>query len=67
MPPFAIAMPQRILFGRGEAQKAPALIAPFGPRGLIVHGANATPPPPHPPRLAHPWLRVLLRSGRTCP
>lgn len=42
MPPFAIAMPQRILFGRGEAQKAPALIAPFGPRGLIVHGANAT-------------------------
>lgn len=42
MPPFAIAMPQRILFGRGEAQKAPALIAPFGKRGLIVHGANAT-------------------------
>lgn len=42
MPPFAIAMPQRILFGRGEAQKAPALIAPFGQRGLIVHGASAT-------------------------
>jgi len=40
MPPFAIAMPQRILFGRGEAQKAPILLAPFGQRGLIVHGAN---------------------------
>lgn len=40
MTPFAIAMPQRILFGRGEAAKAPTLIAPFGPRGLIIHGAN---------------------------
>lgn len=40
MPPFAIAMPQRILFGRGEAAKAPALIHAFGPRGLIIHGAN---------------------------
>ena len=42
MTPFAIAIPQRILFGRGEAQKAPALIAPFGKRGLIIHGASAT-------------------------
>ncbi|WGV15897.1 iron-containing alcohol dehydrogenase [Fuscovulum ytuae] len=41
MPPFAIATPQRILFGRGEAAKAPAAIAAFGPRGLIIHGANA--------------------------
>lgn len=41
MPPFAIATPQRILFGRGEAAKAPALIAPFGPRGLVIHGATA--------------------------
>lgn len=40
MTPFAIATPQRILFGRGEAAKAPALIRAFGPRGLIVHGAN---------------------------
>ncbi|MCZ8079008.1 MAG: iron-containing alcohol dehydrogenase [Rhodobacteraceae bacterium] len=40
MPPFAIAMPQRILFGRGEASKAPALIRAFGSRGLIVHGAS---------------------------
>lgn len=40
MTPFAIATPQRILFGRGEAAKAPALIRTFGPRGIIVHGAN---------------------------
>ncbi len=40
MTPFAIATPQRILFGRGEAAKAPALIRAFGPRGIIVHGAN---------------------------
>ena len=42
MTPFAIATPQRILFGRGEAAKVPALIAAFGSRGLIVHGASAT-------------------------
>lgn len=42
MTPFAIALPRRILFGRGEAQKAPALIAAFGPRGVVVHGASAT-------------------------
>ncbi|PLL10775.1 alcohol dehydrogenase [Tabrizicola sp. TH137] len=41
MTPFAIATPQRILFGRGEAAKAPALIRAFGQRGLIVHGASA--------------------------
>lgn len=41
MQPFAIATPQRILFGRGEAAKAPALIAPFGARGLVIHGATA--------------------------
>jgi alcohol dehydrogenase class IV len=40
MPPFAIAIPQRILFGRGEAAKAPSLLAPYGKRGLIIHGAN---------------------------
>jgi alcohol dehydrogenase class IV len=54
MPPFAIAMPQRILFGRGEATKAPTLIAPFGPRGLIVHGAN-------PARAA--WLLDALHAA----
>lgn len=40
MTPFAITSPGRILFGRGEAAKAPALLRGFGPRGLIVHGAN---------------------------
>lgn len=41
MTPFAIATPQRILFGRNEAAKAPALLAGFGARGLVVHGASA--------------------------
>lgn len=40
MTPFGITAPPRILFGRGEAAKAPALIRAFGPRGLIVHGAD---------------------------
>lgn len=40
MTPFAIAAPPRILFGRGEAGKAPALVAAFGPRGVLVHGAH---------------------------
>ena len=39
MTPFAIAAPARILFGRGEAARAPALIRALGPRGLVVHGA----------------------------
>lgn len=37
---FAILSPGRILFGRGEAAKAPGLIRAFGPRGVVVHGAN---------------------------
>lgn len=40
MTPFGITTPGRIIFGRGEAAKAPALIRAFGPRGLVVHGAN---------------------------
>jgi alcohol dehydrogenase class IV len=40
MQPFAIEAPPRILFGRGEARKAPSLIAAFGPTGLLVHGAG---------------------------
>ncbi|WP_431300871.1 iron-containing alcohol dehydrogenase [Tabrizicola sp. BL-A-41-H6] len=40
MTPFAITSPPRILFGRGEAAKAPGLIKAFGLRGVIVHGAN---------------------------
>lgn len=40
MTPFAISTPPRILFGRGEAAKAPGLIRAFGARGVVVHGAN---------------------------
>jgi alcohol dehydrogenase class IV len=40
--PFAITAPARILFGRGEAQKAPGLIRAFGLRGLVVHGADGS-------------------------
>jgi alcohol dehydrogenase class IV len=38
--PFGITAPGRILFGRGEAVRAPALIRGFGRRVLIVHGAS---------------------------
>ncbi len=41
MTPFGISIPGRIVFGRGEAAKAPALIAAYGLRGVVVHGANA--------------------------
>lgn len=41
MTPFGITAPGRILFGRGEAAKAPALIAAYGSRGILVHGASA--------------------------
>ncbi len=37
---FSILTPPRILFGRGEVANAPALVSPFGPRGVIVHGAD---------------------------
>lgn len=40
MRPFGITAPGRILFGRGEAAKAPALIRAFGSRGIVVHGSN---------------------------
>jgi alcohol dehydrogenase class IV len=40
MTPFGITGPGRILFGRGEAAKAPALIRAFGARGVVVRGAN---------------------------
>lgn len=40
MTPFGITAPGRILFGRGEAAKAPALIRAFGPRGVVIHGAD---------------------------
>lgn len=54
MTPFNITQPGRILFGRGEAAKAPALIRSFGRRGLVVHGAN-------PARAA--WLVEALGPG----
>lgn len=37
---FAFQTPPRILFGRGEAAKAPSLIRAFGHRGIVVHGAT---------------------------
>ena len=40
MTPFGITSPGRILFGRGEAAKAPGLIRAYGSRGVVVHGAN---------------------------
>lgn len=54
MTPFAITAPPRILFGRGEAARAPDLIRAFGSRGLVVHGAN-------PARAA--WLIEALGPG----
>lgn len=54
MTPFAIATPQRILFGRNEAAKAPALLRGLGMRGLVVHGAN--------PARAE-WLVAGLRAA----
>lgn len=37
---FSILQPGRILFGRGEAEKAPALVRAFGDRVLVVHGKS---------------------------
>ena len=41
MTPFGIVLPGRILFGRGEAARAPERIAALGRRGILVHGASA--------------------------
>lgn len=57
MTAFALQIPPRILFGRGEAAKAPALIAAFGPKGIVVHGAN--------PARAAGVLAELAASGCT--
>ena len=40
MTPFGITAPPRILFGRGEAAKAPSLLQSFGQIGLVVHGSE---------------------------
>jgi alcohol dehydrogenase class IV len=37
---FSILQPPRILFGRGEAEKAPSLVRAFGARVLVVHGRS---------------------------
>ena len=39
---FTILSPPRILFGRGVAAGAAALITGFGQRGIVVHGASRT-------------------------
>jgi alcohol dehydrogenase class IV len=56
---FSILQPGRILFGRGVAARAGDLIAGFGSRVLVVHGA-------HPDRAA--WLGVpdAEVQGFTC-
>ncbi|MEI4488672.1 iron-containing alcohol dehydrogenase [Frigidibacter sp. MR17.14] len=54
MTPFGLSLPPRILFGRGEAAKAAGLAAGFGPRGLVVHGAD-------PARAG--WLLADLRGA----
>ncbi|MTH78120.1 iron-containing alcohol dehydrogenase [Paracoccus aestuariivivens] len=50
---FGFALPGRVIFGRGEAQKAPSLIRSFGTRGIVVHGADGR-------RAA--WLVEALRA-----
>ncbi|MTH65471.1 iron-containing alcohol dehydrogenase [Paracoccus shanxieyensis] len=42
MTPFAFALPGRVIFGRGQAQDAPALVRALGPRGVLVHGADGS-------------------------
>ncbi|WP_347265715.1 iron-containing alcohol dehydrogenase [Paracoccus sp. (in: a-proteobacteria)] len=64
IPTFQIALPGRVVFGRGTAQEAPAALLAFGRRGLLVHGADAS-------RAA--WLRAALTAegaelrGLACP
>ncbi len=55
---FSIQSPPRILFGRGEAAKAAALVTAFGLRGVIVHGAN--------PARAAPLLASLDAIAIAC-
>jgi alcohol dehydrogenase class IV len=56
---FSVQAPPRILFGRGEVGKAPALASSFGPRGVIVHGTNAG--------RAAPLMATLDAIAITCP
>ena len=53
--PFSLALPGRILFGRGQARQAAELAAGFGRRAFVVHGRD-------PSRAA--WLlRDLATAG----
>ena len=54
LPPFDLALPARIVFGRGKAAQAPDMIAGFGGCFLLVHGAN--------PERAE-WLVTALCDG----
>ena len=54
LPSFQFALPGRVVFGRNEAQKAPALIRAMGARGVLVHGAD-------PSRAG--WLLAALREA----
>lgn len=51
---FSIVTPGQILFGRGEAGRAPARIAAHGARGVLVHGRD-------PARAL--WLLEALRAA----
>lgn len=42
IPAFGIALPGRILFGRGEAARAPALIRAYGAAGVLVVGGSVS-------------------------
>lgn len=42
MTPFGFSLPGRVIFGRGEAGRAPGLIGALGNRGVLVHGADAS-------------------------
>ena len=53
MSAFGFALPGQVLFGRGEAAQAPGLIAGFGGRGVVVHGASAS---------RAEWLVAALRE-----
>ena len=55
MTPFSIALPGRVLFGRGESARAPGLIRALGGRGLLVHGAD--------PARAGWLVRALAHEG----
>ena len=54
--PFALTLPPRVRFGRGEALAAIPDIAALGERIALVHGATAA--------RAEPMIRALQGEGR---